>query len=135
MNKYEWDAKFEIGVADIDFQHHYFFDLINRLSNELSEESAGEYPHRLMEELNAYVRFHFISEENMMRRAGYPGLDAHINLHRELLCVLSGKEAALEIINNKDCADEIIVFLSDWFIHHSSKEDRLFANYLDSLRS
>ncbi|MCU7896423.1 MAG: hypothetical protein KZQ66_20495 [Candidatus Thiodiazotropha sp. (ex Lucinoma aequizonata)] len=31
----DWVAEYELGINDIDFQHQYFLDLINRLSDEL----------------------------------------------------------------------------------------------------
>ena len=68
----EWLTKYEIGIEDIDLQHHFFFNLINRLAGELTRSDDLNYQNALVSELNAYARFHFISEENMMFRVGYP---------------------------------------------------------------
>ena len=129
MSNIDWNAKYEIGIAEVDQQHHYFMDLINRLSEELNEEGSIGRKY-IIHELNSYVRFHFASEENMMRKARYPDLDTHIAHHHQLLDRLSGKEAQLEIINSKESAAEIIDFLTNWFLTHTNKEDRLFADYL-----
>ena len=45
---------------------------------------SGRHCSALIAELNAYARFHFISEENMMARAGYPDLEAHRKHHNEV---------------------------------------------------
>ncbi len=62
-----------------------FLDLINRLSEELGKSDNLAYQSVLINELNAYAVFHFISEENMMFKAGYPGLDRHKRSHRGLI--------------------------------------------------
>ena len=125
----EWKKKYELGIDDIDFQHHFFLNLINRLSNELLSPDSRSHRASLIAELNAYARFHFISEENMMRRAGYPALDEHKKHHLELTDQLSRKESMLHITDSEKEAVAVVDFLVDWFINHTVYEDRLFAKY------
>ena len=89
-----------------------------------------DYQLSLISELNAYASFHFISEENMMRREGYPELEIHRQHHLNIienLCV-AGNQFRLE--PSKEELKKIIHFLVNWFIHHTSQEDKLFADYL-----
>ena len=126
----EWQPEYELGIEDIDFQHHFFLNLINRLGCELKESDNFYYRAALISELNAYARFHFTSEENMMFRAGYTALIEHKELHFELLDQLSTRSNMLSLNNSDKSAVDILDFLVDWFFHHSTTEDRLFANYL-----
>ncbi len=132
--KVEWKSNYQLGVKDIDFQHHYFVDLINRLSAVLEDADDRAYQVALIAELNAYARFHFISEENMMIHAGYPEIKEHKNHHIDLLDELSVKEAELESNHSKQEVKNIMDFLVGWFLQHSVVEDRRFADYLHTKR-
>lgn len=125
-----WEHKYELGIEDIDYQHHYFLNLINRLSDELESTTDNAYRTALIAELNAYARFHFKSEENMMMRAGFPELAQHKEHHRDLIDKLSYQESMLAL-NKLDKDDgEIIDFLVQWFLKHTAVEDRRFADFL-----
>lgn len=126
----EWRPEYEIGIEDIDLQHHFFLNLINRLGKEIEESKNLSYRAALIEELNAYGRFHFISEENMMLKAGYPKFTKHKALHLELLDQLSTRGNMLSLNNSNKAAPEILNFLIDWFLKHTMIEDRLFSKYL-----
>ncbi|MCB1736820.1 MAG: hemerythrin family protein [Gammaproteobacteria bacterium] len=126
----DWSKEFEIGVEDIDIQHHFFINLVKRLADELQIPGVTPYRAALISELNAYARFHFISEENMMARTGYPELESHRMHHHQLIEQLSARENSLLLHNSREQANAIIEFLFDWFRHHTIQEDRLFADYL-----
>ena len=130
----EWGAEYELGVEDIDLQHHFFFNLINRLAKELRFAQGVQYRIDLINELNAYAKFHFISEENMMRKTEYPNFLQHKTSHLELIEQLSTKENMLFLTDNDTEGDAVIRFLGEWFLNHTRKTDREFANYLQAKR-
>jgi hemerythrin-like metal-binding protein len=125
-----WLPSYNIGIEDIDFQHHYFLNLINRLAKEFKRSDNLSFRVSLVSELSAYTRFHFISEENMMLRSGYPETETHKQHHRQLLDQLSSKQALLEVRRTEQSFEDILEFLVNWFMHHTGQEDKLFANYL-----
>lgn len=126
----EWNSSYELGIEDIDFQHRYFLNLINRLAFELSQTENSEYRCALIAELNAYARFHFISEENIMQREGYPQLPEHKGHHLKLIDDLSHRQAALTVRQTETEAEAILDFLAEWFLNHTVIEDRQFANFV-----
>ena len=128
-NTIEWRQNYNLDIDIIDFQHHYFADLINRLSEQLKHTDDRQFQAALISELNAYARFHFISEENLMNQAGYPDLQQHKKLHHDLMDQLSIKESRLELHHGTEEADSIIEFLRDWFLQHTVIEDRKFADF------
>ena len=81
----KWLPEYEIGIEDVDLQHHFFFNLINRLARELILTQDIQYRIDLINELNAYAKFHFMSEENMMRKSEYPDFLHHKFQHIDLL--------------------------------------------------
>jgi len=117
-----WKSQFNTGVEEVDLQHHYFLNLINRLSSELVDSNNPNYQKRLLIELSMYAKFHFLSEENIMHRMGYPALPDHHELHNHLLQTLHVKNGMMGEGMIK--AKEIVDFLTDWFITHTIKEDR-----------
>ena len=83
----------------------------------------------LIAELNAYARFHFISEENMMAKANYPQLEDHRKHHLDLISKLNSREAMLQLEKSDKSAQHIVDFLVSWFVNHTTGEDRLFADF------
>ena len=123
FKKLRWGHKFETGVKEIDLQHHYFMELINRIAVELKQPSPEKYRKRLLYELYKYAEFHFISEENLLLKYNFPEYDQHSQLHHELIEKLSSHSFL-------DTSDEFLGFLMDWFLHHTVSEDKKIGRYI-----
>ncbi|MGB0747871.1 MAG: bacteriohemerythrin [Magnetospiraceae bacterium] len=124
MEKLQWDQKLELGNEEIDLQHHYFVDLINRIIK-LAEEGCDKFTlSRTLEELFRYARFHFYSEENIYRTLQVPGhiLQTHQHLHERLLEVLKNKMQA--VYSHGYDTHELLEFAIHWFLHHSQVDDK-----------
>jgi len=65
-----------------------------------------------------------------MYRMGYPGLEQHRRLYRELIDKLSNKECCFLIQQSSQNVEAVIDFLLDWFFHHTLNINNLFSNYL-----
>jgi hemerythrin len=117
-----WKSDFETGVEEIDLQHHYFAGLINRLSRLLSKTDDKAFEARLLNELIKYAQFHFVSEENLMYLLHYEGLQAHKNLHFDLLNALNAKIGMFQ--QDMIGSDEVVGFLQEWFVMHTLVEDK-----------
>ena len=126
-----WQPDYDLGVDDIDLQHRFFASLINRLAADLRQVTDPPLRSALMQELSAYARFHFISEENLMARAGYPGLAEHRALHNRLIDELSARQTLLQLRFSAQDVDDTIHFLVQWFKGHTQHEDRLFVQHLN----
>ena len=122
-----WGKRYELGVEEIDLQHHYFASLINRLMDEL-DGSDDAYQARLIQELDAYAKFHFISEENLMDKAKYPGRFEHGRLHLALIDELNVWQ--MKFAQGQASARDITEFLRDWFVKHTLTEDSHFAAFV-----
>ncbi len=118
----QWNSDYETGVEEIDLQHRYFLRLINRLATDLTANDDETYHHRLIDELYKYAAFHFLSEENIMFKCGYPALEEHRQHHFALLDKLSSR-------GNRPPA-ELLGFLSEWFVKHTAQEDHLIGEFI-----
>jgi len=125
-----WKKRYDLGVEDIDYQHHYFLNLVNRLARELPKSSGPEETARLLKELNMYAKFHFFSEENMMEKAEYPELQEHKQSHRHLIDMLGSKQVSVELNSSQENVDALIGFLVDWFLHHTMMVDKKYTVFL-----
>jgi hemerythrin-like metal-binding protein len=125
-----WQPAFDLGVEDIDLQHHYFANLINRLALDFRTVQDASLRLSMLAELNAYARFHFVSEENLMARAAYPGLAAHRAHHLRLIDELSHREGRMILATDASDAGPVLAFLVQWFMGHTRHEDRQFADFL-----
>lgn len=117
VKKIEWSKKFFTGNKEVDLQHQYFVELINRIIWEILEHNDVVYHNMLMEELVMYANFHFKSEENILYKLGYPDLSEHKKLHMELIDNLSAKILASPKMSNVSL--ELVDFLVKWFVNHT----------------
>ena len=118
----EWESEFETGNEYVDLQHRYFLDLINRVGINFRETNDVAYQEKLISELRKYADFHFTSEENIATSCNLPGVSSHHQRHLELL-----KEFyhhAEDLKKGLKTVDEILGFLEDWFIGHTTYEDK-----------
>jgi hemerythrin len=128
-NHLSWSNDLEIGVESLDLQHHYFLNLINRVEKELKNSNHKKYRACLFSELLAYARFHAISEENIMAKAGFPGLDGHHKYHELLINHLAEKQRAISLNPTPENETDFLQYLTKWFFEHTQKEDRVFAKF------
>jgi hemerythrin len=128
----DWQQNYCVGYEQIDDQHHHFAMLINKLSDEFAKSNNEAYLQGLLKELASYARFHFISEENLMLKEDYPGYTEHREHHLKLLDAVSSKMGMISLGQTIERVDSLLKFLFDWFLQHSTNEDRQLAEYLNS---
>lgn len=124
----EWNPDYLTGIDEIDFQHQYFVKLINRIESKLASIALDHGQSPLLNELVLYARFHFLSEENFMVEAAYPGLEEHLKLHQQLIQELNNELQMLE----QDMTEpgHFVEMLGNWFRDHTLVEDQKYARYL-----
>jgi hemerythrin len=72
--------------------------------------------------LGAYAAYHFVSEENIMYLTRYPDLPRQEAEHGRLLGSFQEKVKGYE--EGRIPLEGLIQFLVDWFVSHSTEEDR-----------
>ena len=122
----EWESNFETGNKNVDLQHRYFVDLINRVGKNFKETDDASYTQNLISELRKYADFHFTSEENIATSRNLQGISVHHQRHQELLEEFNHHAEDLE--KGLISVGQFLVFLTDWFVGHTVYEDqKLFA--------
>jgi hemerythrin len=118
-----WSEQYAVGVEDVDLQHHYFLNLINRIQTDFTTTTDGHLRQQLLLELRKYADFHFLSEEILALRQGRFGVNEHHERHAELLAELDSRANA--IVNYSKSDEGLFQFLKDWFVGHTYYEDRI----------
>ncbi|MBF0191067.1 MAG: hypothetical protein HQL99_07940 [Magnetococcales bacterium] len=129
MPRFEWKYGYETHNKIVDLQHKYFLELMNRLYDELAASRDKNYQIRLLDELLYYARFHFTSEENILLKHLPHKLDRHKVLHDFLIHALQAKIESVK--EDRIQAEEIILFVIEWFFTHTITEDVTDFLYFD----
>jgi hemerythrin-like metal-binding protein len=119
-----WNDSFALGVPQVDRQHQRLFELLDQLDADIESNHATKAVRRLFHDLVSYSRYHFTTEESLMRARRWPGAEAHAALHREFIERLDA-DAPLLAEGGPDLAAEFRRFLSGWLVRHIAVADRL----------
>lgn len=126
-----WTKELELGLAEIDRQHHWLVDQTNALHDELS----GPAPSRdkvgqILEGLVDYTHNHFIVEEVLFQQFAYPETPAHKAEHDGF----TGKamDLLMRFEDGEEVTMEALDFLKEWLVHHICRVDRAYVPFLKS---
>lgn len=119
-----------IGLPAIDADHRRLLELINEVEDVALQRSPTDVIERVLAQLAQYVSYHFRREEEMMAKAGFPGLPAHELLHEEFSDRVCQLTAQYFTDANLADAKEILDFLSNWLIVHIQNRDPEFVSWV-----
>lgn len=124
-----WSSELQTGISRVDEQHKWLVDTTNQLHDEISKpnadrEVAGKILHGLVE----YTFKHFIMEEEMFKRLGYPETDAHMAQHN----IFTDNMATLLERHNKGetVSVDAMDLLKNWLVDHIMKTDKAYVPFL-----
>jgi len=123
-----WSAELELGIAKIDEQHRWLVDRINALHDELGKPAPNRQAlGDILESLVDYTMNHFIVEEDIFKRHGYPQTDAHLGEHNGF----TGKIIQLldQFHEGAQVGDETLALLKDWLTHHILVVDKAYVPF------
>jgi hemerythrin len=129
MDLLQWKDEYSVGFAKIDEQHQGLFNLLNTLILQVGVETNKKLIGEAVEKLLDYTKYHFSTEEYLMRKAEYPDYEAHKAEHEKF--VAKAVDFFKEFDSDKaELSEEIIVFLRDWVTNHILKTDKKYQSYL-----
>jgi hemerythrin-like metal-binding protein len=124
-----WDEKYSVRVPEIDAQHKRLFDLIDGLSEAITDKKTPEGMKKILNGLVQYTEFHFQYEERLMERFRYPGLDAQRAAHRAFVQKVGGFQDGFSEGTLLPGA-EVIDFLTSQLVEHILAFDMKYADCL-----
>ncbi|MFZ4481394.1 MAG: bacteriohemerythrin [Rhodoferax sp.] len=120
----------QVGNPDIDRQHRKLFKLSHQVLQLLEYEASAdiEQAHSALTDLTAYARQHFVKEERILARNGYPDLASHMAMHSAFLDTLDAIVIQAKL-NHIDKA-AILEAIADLSITHVFEIDMACKNYM-----
>lgn len=128
----EWKKEYESGCQTIDSQHQNLFLLSNDLLAAIISGLPDDQIEALANELTNHMVAHFRTEDEIFRKAGYPGADSHSRIHNNLI---QDMRAFLNRFRdgNASVADLFNLMVIKIVKDHMLKEDRKFFPYIQSI--
>jgi hemerythrin len=125
-----WSHECIVGVQAMDDQHGILMDTVNELQGMLLRGSDRRGICMQLERLIAFSQMHFQSEEQLLRREGFPELNDHRTAHLQLLARLY---SAIERVNHDEAVHfpSLLAFLPSWYLEHVEKLDQPCGTWLN----
>jgi len=123
----EWTPELSLGVKLIDDQHHQFIDILNQLSEAITNNLSREELEEIFIQLRHYTENHFGTEEKLFEQFDYPDKEQHVALHDEFRVKLAEIKLNLDK-GNLQPAFELLDFLEDWLVNHITTIDPLYVD-------
>lgn len=119
-----WTAALESGNRAIDLQHQELVDIINELEVALKGDDAQSEAAQAMQRLDAYVLFHFQTEERLMGdpRVSKAHVQEHVAEHRAFCDEVSRVWGRLA--EGAVCGEQVLAWLQRWLADHVARTDR-----------
>lgn len=111
-----------LGIPDVDAQHEGIFYRIENLKFLCLGSNA--LPQASVEDLLAYLREHFLTEERIAEAARLDFAE-HAEKHRKTLAALTGW--AKVVLEGQRDVFSFLRYLEIWFERHIREEDQPFA--------
>lgn len=126
-----WSSELEVGIELIDEQHRWLVDKTNQLYDRLA---AAEADHdeigEVLEGLMDYTMNHFIVEEDIFQRLGYPETEGHKAQHDKFTAQI------MDLLQRHDSGErsgsETLDLLAGWLTHHILKVDKAYVEFFRS---
>lgn len=127
-----WQDEFSVGIALIDEQHRWLVDITNSLHQEMNSPALDRVlVSDILDGLMNYTVNHFIVEEELFQRHGYPERVAHKAMHDHLTKVVLGILTDFE--RGMEVQEAVLELLKNWLTHHILREDRAYIPFFQQL--
>ena len=126
-----WSEQLSVNIKQVDSQHMKLVELLNNFHDAMKVGKGREAMGKTFSELLDYTAHHFVTEEDIMKKHGYPAFPAHKREHEALtkkVADLSERFSRGEAIISADT----MTFLKDWLYDHIMGSDKKYAPFLNS---
>jgi len=126
-NLITWQDSYSLGMDEIDDQHQFLFQIMNRIWHAIIQRADVGTVVSLIEELEQYTIAHFTAEETYLRMIRYPEFDAHKQAHQSFISRVAVEKKS--ILAGNSITLDLLHFLKDWLVNHILVVDRQYADY------
>lgn len=123
------DPEYLTGIEEIDNQHREIEEVAAGLIEAVENRDRWHIVHYMIVRLYELLRFHFTVEEAMMRITGFPEIEEHKRVHREMLVNVDRMKSATLDPNLDEAATEALTRQFS-FLSHIVDHDKKLADFL-----
>ncbi|MGE4354014.1 MAG: bacteriohemerythrin [Oscillospiraceae bacterium] len=132
-----WKESYKVGVQLIDRQHKELFqrvsDFLLTLRSPVPWDDKVLKVNSTLEFMKDYVVTHFRDEEKLQKEVGYPRLETHRQIHRDMVHYISDVASQYETAGcDERMVQQFAGKLLAWLINHVTAEDQRIANFIKS---
>ncbi len=131
-----WGSDLEVGIGIVDRQHQRLVQIFNNLVTSQSESVSPVILQTNLIELSKYTRYHFGTEEEMMRK--WPITPSHKKMHlkaHQSFINFIDRARGLADDSPDDVALHVTTFLAKWLLHHIIEVDSRLAKEIMACQS
>jgi len=128
----QWNDSYSVGLDSIDDDHKKLLGMINQLQTASHYTTDDKMIEHILDELIDYTKYHFSREEKIMQDSGYPGIEEHMKLHKEMIHQVTGFIDGYRL-HKTSTIDEVTQFLKSWLINHINGSDKEYMPYLKNI--
>jgi hemerythrin len=131
MAIFEHPEDYDIGIVEIDRQHHMIIERLNFLNEAILAGEGGTIIRQMVMDLMEYARDHFRTEEAYLRKYRYPKLEEHKAEHSTF--AKDAAELAALVSEGKSIDPQAVLrYLETWVKTHLAVHDMEYRDYLRS---
>jgi hemerythrin-like metal-binding protein len=124
-----WREEFSVGIIEIDSQHKHLLCLYNNLVDAVYTGQSTRSLGNCLDELLQYVVTHFTTEEQYMKKYGYPHYEIHKKEHDDLR--EKTYHIHLDFTRGQPVLNiEVLDFLKKWLANHVLISDQGYKSHL-----
>lgn len=124
-----WSEKLSVSVDSVDSQHKRLVTMVNELNAAMASAAGNEILEDILERLVDYTATHFRYEEELMKKHGFPGYDAHKRKHDDLVEKVLDLQKKFKS-GNARMTIEVMMFLKNWLTQHIQGTDAEMGRFL-----
>ena len=122
------DTEYLTGIEEIDSQHKEIEEVAKAVIEAVEARDKWHIVHYIVVRLYELLRFHFTVEEAMMRITGFPEIEEHKRVHRDMLATVERMKSATLDPNLSEDSDILKKQFS--FLSHIVDHDKRLAEFL-----
>lgn len=126
MSYWSWSPSLSIGIEPIDNQHRRIVDYLNELDDASLSQDREKISQVLLGLLD-YTKTHFLYEEKLLEKSGYPLSDTHKKVHQTFVSHMNRYQAQHD--KGEDITRPLMSELRIWLTNHIKKDDADYAPY------
>jgi hemerythrin-like metal-binding protein len=126
-----WNDSCSVKVKLCDQQHQKLFAIIDELADAMRTGKSSAVVSHTVSELLLCTRTHFQQEEALLRKANYPLLGSHQEMHRQFMAVVESLDRQARE-GHTPSSVEVLTMLRNWLLTHIRKMDMAYTAHLNA---